>query len=350
MTGRIDVRTLVLLGVGVLAVSLAAPLMASLVVPALAIAFWRNALAAAAIAPVVLWSEKGRSGSAPSGGQMSRVGPAEPSSVPPGTFARLGARRQRRRRRLQRRQQRRQPQPQTQPRHRQLLLVLLAGACLAAHFGFWITSLTMTSVASSTAIVSLQIIWVVGYDLARGAELRSQVIVGLAVAVVGAVVVSGVDFSISTRALAGDGLALLGSIGIAAYAVIGGRVRQTMTTSTYTLGCYSTAALLLLVATLLSGQALTGYDARQWVLLALLAVTAQLLGHSVFNHLLATVSPMVVSLAILLEVPGAALIAAVWLGQVPGVTAFAGLALILAGMAAVILASPPSGDTEVAAA
>lgn len=296
---RPDLRTLALLGVGVLAVSLAAPLMAALVVPPLAIAFWRNALAATVIAPVAVTRHR----------------------------AELGA--------LTR---------------RQVLAVAVAGLCLASHFGFWITSLTMTSVASSTAIVSLQVIWVVAYDLRRGAVVRPQVVAGVLVATIGALVVSGVDLSISPRALAGDGLALLGSIGVAAYAVIGGRIRQETTTTVYTLGCYGTAAAVLLVAALLGGQDLGGYDADQWALLAVLAVTAQLLGHSVFNHLLATVSPMMVSLTILLEIPGASLIAAAWLGQVPGTAAFAGLALILAGIAVVILAAPPSADTEVVVA
>jgi drug/metabolite transporter (DMT)-like permease len=154
------------------------------------------------------------------------------------------------------------------------------------------------------------------------------------------VVVSGVDLSISRRALAGDGLALVGSVAVAAYAVIGGRVRQTLSTSAYTLGCYGTAAVALLAAALVSGQALTGYDARQWAGLVVLAATAQLLGHSVFNHLLATISPLVVSLALLLEIPGAALIAAAWLDQVPGPSAVAGLVLILAGMAVVVLSAP----------
>ena len=47
-------RTLLLLAVGVVAVSLSGPLMAAMVVPPLAIAFWRNALATAALAPGVL--------------------------------------------------------------------------------------------------------------------------------------------------------------------------------------------------------------------------------------------------------------------------------------------------------
>ncbi|MCW2754380.1 MAG: family transporter [Marmoricola sp.] len=288
---RIDLRTLVLLAVGVGAVSLAAPLMASLAVPALAIAFWRNGLATVAIAPVAAVRNRAELGS------LDR---------------------------------------------RQVLTVALAGCCLAAHFGFWISSLAMTSVASSTAFVSLQVLWVVGYDLARGAAVRTRVLHGVALATIGALVVSGVDFSISTRALAGDGLALAGSVGVAAYAIIGGRARQTMSTTTYTLGCYGTAAAVLLVAAVVRGQALTGYDPGQWWRLGILAATAQLLGHSVFNHLLDRVSPMVVSLTILLEIPGASLIAAAWLGQVPGVGAVLGLVLILAGMAVVISAAPPS--------
>jgi drug/metabolite transporter (DMT)-like permease len=68
----------------------------------------------------------------------------------------------------------------------------------------------------------------------------------------------------------------------------------------------------------------------------LLTVSAQLLGHSVFNHLLATTSPTVVSLALLLEVPGASLLAALFIGQVPPLAAGLGLAVIVTGMALVI--------------
>jgi drug/metabolite transporter (DMT)-like permease len=309
--------TIALLGVGVLAVSLAAPLMVSMTVPPLAIAFWRNALATAAIAPVATLAYTNL--------RRSRVGSVGTPGASDATFAGPATR-------------------------RDLALVVVAGLCLASHFGFWVTSLGMTSVASSTAIVSLQVIWVVGHDLARGASVGGRVVVGVLLATAGAIVVGGVDLSISARALAGDGLALLGSLGVAAYAVIGGRARQRLRTSTYTLGCYGTAALALLVAALVAGQPLGGYAQDQWLKLVLLTVTAQLLGHSVFNHVLATVSPMVVSLTILLEIPGASLIAAAWLGQVPEATAFVGLVMILAGMATVVVAAPGSDRPEVAPA
>ncbi len=284
-------RTVALLAVGVLAVSVSGPVTAAVVMPPLVIAFWRNALATGVLAVPVVTGRRA-------------------------DLAVLGSDR------------------------RQLGLAVTAGVCLAVHFGFWVTSLTMTSVASSVAILSLQVVWVVAWDALTGAPAGHRVLLGVLVAVAGAVVVGGLDLTISARALLGDAFALVGSIAVAAYTIIGARARRTLSTTAYTFACYASAALALLVALLAAGDSLTGYGRREWVLVVVITLTAQLLGHSVFIHLLDTISPMMVSLALLLEIPGAALLAAAWLGQVPGPGAVAGLVLILAGMAAVILAAP----------
>jgi len=94
---------------------------------------------------------------------------------------------------------------------------------------------------------------------------------------------------------------------------------------------------VLLAGALIGGVQLWGYDAESWLLIIAVTVVAQLLGHSVFNHLLAVMSPMLVSLVLLLEVPGAALLAAVFLGQVPPIGVYAGLVLILAGLVTVVV-------------
>ena len=283
-------RTLLLLAVGVVAVSLSGPLMAAAVVPPLAIAFWRNAFAAAVIGPAA----------------VTRQGP-ELRGL---TGRRLG-------------------------------LVLASGAVLALHFATWVTSLTLTSVASATAIVCLQLAWVVCWQLMRGERFGRMVVVGLALAFAGVLVVSGVDLTLSSRALAGDGLALVGGVAAAAYTVIGSRARQSASTTTYTFVCYGSCAVLLAVACLVSGQHLGGYPLRQWGLLLLITGTAQLLGHSVFNHLVATTGPLLVSLALLLEVPGAALLAAAIVHQTPPATAVAGLAVMLVGMTVVVVQQVP---------
>jgi drug/metabolite transporter (DMT)-like permease len=280
------VRTLILMAVAVLAVSLSGPLMAAAVVPPLAIAFWRNAFATVALAPAVLTGRREE-------------------------LAAL--------------------------RGRRLGLVAVSGAALALHFATWVTALTLTSVASATALVCLQLAWIVAWQLVRGERFGARVVLGLALAFAGVLVVSGVDFTLSTRALAGDGLALVGGVAAAAYTILGSRARQSVTTTSYTFVCYGTCAALLAVASLVAGQDLGGYPLDQWGLLLLITGTAQLLGHSVFNHLLATTSPMVVSLALLLEVPGAALIAAFLLGQRPPAAALLGLAVMLAGLVLVIV-------------
>lgn len=273
------------MALGVVAVSMSGPVMAAMVVPPLAIAFWRNAFATVAIAPAA----------AARSGELGSLG------------------------------------------RRRFGMVAASGLALAVHFGTWVTSLTLTSVASATALVCLQIGWVVAWQMFRGERLSVGVVVGLVVSFLGVLVVSGVDFTLSTDALLGDLLALVGGIAGAVYIVVGSRARQTVSTTSYTFVCYGTCAAILAVACLLAGQPLWGYDAGQWGLLLLVTVTSQLMGHSVFNHLLATTSPMVVSLALLLEVPGAALLAAWFLGQRPPVAAIAGLATILAGMACVIV-------------
>ncbi|NUR08767.1 MAG: DMT family transporter [Nocardioidaceae bacterium] len=279
-------RTLLLMAVGVVAVSLSGPLMAAMVVPPLAISFWRNGFATVLLAPGVV---------------------------------------ARRRDEL------------VQVRGRSLGLVVGSGLALAVHFGTWVTSLTLTSVASATAIVCLQVAWVVAWQLLQGVRFNRGVVAGLVLAFAGVLVVSGVDFSLSTRALVGDLLALVGGMASAAYMLIGARARQTVSTTTYTFVCYGSCALALLVACRVSGQAVLGYDVSQWALLLVVTLTAQLMGHSVFNHLLATTSPVLVSLALLLEVPGASLLAAAILGQVPPAAAIVGLVVILVGMALVIV-------------
>ena len=281
-------RTLLLMAVGVVAVSLSGPLMAAAVVPPLAIAFWRNAFGTLAIAPGAV---------------------------------------------LRRREELRAM------RGRRLGLVLLSGFMLAVHFATWVTSLTLTSVASATAIVCLQLAWIVLWHMSRGDRFNARVLLGLGTAFAGVLVVSGVDFTLSTRALLGDVLALVGGMAAAAYTVIGSRARQSASTTTYTFVCYGSCAAVLAVACLVAGQDLGGYPLEQWGLLLLVTATAQLMGHSVFNHLLATTSPMYDSLALLLEVPGAALLAALILGQQPPAAALAGLAVMVAGMALVIVSN-----------
>ncbi len=288
---------LLLVVVGVLGVSTSGPIIAALAVPPLAIAFWRNAFGTAAIAPYALARHRD-----------------ELRSL----------------------------------RGRSLRLTLVAGVLLAAHFALWVPSLALTSVASSTALVCMQAVWAALFGRLVGQVLPATAWLGMLLAIVGVLVVTGVDFSLSTRALVGDVMALLGGVFSGAYVVVGGQVRRRVSTTTYTAVCYGVCAALLLGACVAARQPLTGYAGRDWLLLVALTILAQLLGHSVFNLVLRSISPTVVSLAILFEVPGAALLAAWWLGQTPPLAALPALVLMLAGIAIVIRVTTSGPGTALA--
>jgi drug/metabolite transporter (DMT)-like permease len=282
--------TVGLLSVGVVAVSFSGPIAAATAAPALAVALWRNALGAAAVLP---WALAGR----------------RPE------LARL-ARTQR----------------------PVLARAVAAGLVLAVHFGLWIPSLRLTSVTAATALVTSSPLFTMAADRLAGRRVPRAVVAGVLLAVAGVLVITGVDAGTSGRALTGDLMALGGGAAGAAYTVLGASVRRTLSTTAYTAVAYPVCALALLPVCLLGGVPLGGYAPRTWVELAVLTLTAQLLGHSLLNRALRSVGATTVSLAVLLEVPGATLVAwAVW-GQAPPAATLPGAALLLAGLAVVVQA------------
>ena len=293
-TSEVHATSVLLLVVAVIGVSMSGPLMAAAVaVPALAMSLWRSGLGALVLVP--------------SGLTTSRQ------------------------------------ELRTLPR-RDVVRSCFAGVMLACHFATWTASLKYTSVASATALVCLQVAWVVVIARLSGARASGRVWRGLGLALAGVLVVSGVDLSISTRALTGDLLALIGGVFAAVYVTVGSRVRERTSTTTYALLCYTTSAVVLLLACAVGGVQVAGFSARSWLLIAAVTLASQILGHSVFNYLLATISPMVVSMTILLEVPGAALLAGLFLGQAPPMAVYVGLGLILVGLALVVSARTRAGS------
>jgi len=221
--------------------------------------------------------------------------------------------------------------------------IITAGLFLSAHFATWVPSLRFTSVAASTALVATQPVWAALMARAQGAYVDRRVWVGIAISLIGVLVLTGIDFSLDPRTLIGDVLALAGAILAAAYVTAGEKARQTVSTPVYTSVAYGVSAVVLLPLCLLFGAQLWGYSAKDWWLIIALTAGAQLLGHTLINRVLRTTSATVTSLAILFEMPGATLIAALWLGQVPPLAILPALVLLFAGLVLVIRA----GDRRV---
>jgi len=139
-------------------------------------------------------------------------------------------------------------------------------------------------------------------------------------------------FGGGSDALLGDVLAFAGALAVAGYLLLGRVVRRRLSVSTYAASVYGVAAVVLLPACLLTGSSLGGYQAASWLALAGVVVGPQLLGHTVFNGLLASVSASVVAVALLLE-PVIATLLAWWLfHELPGPAFWVGAPMVLAGV------------------
>lgn len=271
--------------VAVLAMSWAGPLIRLSSAPALAVAAWRLLFSAAFVALVLAWRG--------------------------GLRVRLGA--------------------------RDAALALASGVLLAGHFWSWIASLSLTTVASSVVLVSMQPIFVAGLSAVLLGE-RPTVVqwLGIALAVAGTAVIGWGDFTRGRAPFAGDLLALAGAVLVSGYYVIGRRLRQQLDLWTYVGVVYGIAALVLAGALALDpATPLVAYPARDWLIFLALAAGPMMLGHTGVNYALRYRPAYVANVVLLGEPIGATLLA--WLlpqiHERPPAQTLSGGILILVGIA-----------------
>lgn len=220
-----------------------------------------------------------------------------------------------------------------------LLLATFAGAILAGHFiGFFI-SMRYTSVAAGTALTALQPLFAALILRAIGGHIPKRAWLGMSVSFFGVLIVTGVDFQISTRAFLGDIAAIICALLAAIYVIVGAKAREQLSTATYTGICYLSCSIVALIVAISSGLNLFAYPGREWLILLGLIIGAQVLGHTIMNFTLQALSPAVVSLVVFFEVPVSAILAFWWLGQLPSSGTVPGLILILLGCAIFVLRS-----------
>jgi len=219
---------------------------------------------------------------------------------------------------------------------RDLLLGALAGLLLAVHFGTWISSLFFTSIASSVALATTNPLWIA---LASWLIFKEKpgwgLLAGIAAALAGTFLIfadSGESSAGAPAPLLGNSLALLSSVAISGYLLIGRRLRAHVSLLSYVWIVYGAAALALLSACIVSGQPLIGLSATTYVLILLMALGPQLLGHTAFNWALQRLKPAVIALAILGEPIGSALLAWLLFGETLAPLQMAGFALVLCGI------------------
>ncbi len=218
---------------------------------------------------------------------------------------------------------------------RDVLLILLGGFFLAAHFATWVTSLEYTTVLISVVLVTTTPIWVALLErVFLRTRLPAAVLLGLLIVLIGGtmIAVNGDDGGVSSRPLLGGTLALLGAVAVAVYLVVGRKLRATLALTPYIWLVYGTGALFLLAGLLLTGTEVAGYSAAGYGWVVAVALMPQLIGHTFLNYALAYLPATYVSISTQLEPVLSTIVAYFVFAEMPGVWQVVGGAIIMTGV------------------
>ena len=224
---------------------------------------------------------------------------------------------------------------------RDMLFILLSSVFIALHFWLWITSLSYTSIASSVILVTSHPVFVavISYFLWRE-RLNKLAISGIVVALIGVIFINYGGFTLSSEAFWGDLLALVAGFAMGAYLIIGGQLRARIDILPYLTIIYTCSAVILLAATMILGYSLFGYSPITYVMLILLAVVPQVVGHSSLNIAVRSIPVTFVSVAVLGEPVGATILGYFFLNEIPTANEIAGGLIILGGIFTVMRGKP----------
>jgi drug/metabolite transporter (DMT)-like permease len=191
---------------------------------------------------------------------------------------------------------------------RDLGYILVSGIFLALHLGFWITSLSYTSISSSVLFTNLQVIFVLVLSaLLLKERVNRWVTGGIMTALLGSLLI--VQGDLQSGKLLGDMLALLSGLFVACYFLIGRKVRARVDVWTYTALAAGAAAVVLLAGCKMAGLNFIGYPRLDWGLFLLQAAGPGIVGHASLNWALKYVKAPIVSVSVLGESVGASLLA-----------------------------------------
>ena len=199
---------------------------------------------------------------------------------------------------------------------RVVLAAMACGVLYGVHFGTWVSSLTMTSVASSVTLVTATPLLLAILSIATGRDRPSRwhwISIGLAL--IGLSLIGWADLSLSREALIGDGLAFVGAIAMAFYLLIVRSLGEDLDVLAF--GGVATAfgALSLFGAAVIAGVPIAFASGESLLWIALAALLPQLVGHTLLTWSLRHATPTAVGIATVGEPVGATLLAWIWLGE-----------------------------------
>ena len=195
---------------------------------------------------------------------------------------------------------------------RDLILIFLCGAMLAADLALWHISINWTSVANATLFNNCApiILLVFGWVF-FGERITRDILIALAVATAGMGLLIGENFALSPSQLGGDLVAVSTAFFYAIYLFLVKSLRARYSTFSIMAGTSLVSGTCLFVVSIASGWELLPADLNNWLIVLALAIICHVIGQSLIAKALAHLPTTVASFGLLLQPVSAAILA--WL-------------------------------------
>ena len=221
--------------------------------------------------------------------------------------------------------------------HTTILIMVGIGLILAAHFALWITSIELTSIASSVILVTahpLLVGPVSHFFLKERLSTANAFGIGISVSGVFILVYGNYGFAQGLDTLEGNILAILGGVAAGLYIMGGRKLRKTVSVASYAVVVYAVGTVALFFTCLFFNAPIYNLSMEDYGLILLMAVVAGLFGHTLYNWSLEYVRASLASVVLLGEPIGSSLLAFVipQIHQVPSQYTLFGGGVILIGI------------------
>ena len=224
--------------------------------------------------------------------------------------------------------------PRQPATRRDFLLLATAGLFFTGDLSIWHWSLQFTTVTNSTLLTNVAPIFVtIGARFMFAERITTSFVLGMALALVGAGMLVGTSYRLSTEHLWGDFLSIVAALFYAGYLLTLKQLRQNFTTPTIMAWSGLVSCAGFGIVAWLSRETMWPPSTKAWWVVAGLALVCHLGGQTLiaygFGHLPASFS----SVSLLWQPVVAALAAWAFLGERLGWLQTLGAVIVLAGIA-----------------
>ena len=234
------------------------------------------------------------------------------------------------------------------------LILWLAGLAFAGDLAVWHQSIRLTSIANSTLLTNLAPVFLtLVLHFGFGQRHAPRFWLGLVLALAGAVVLMASSLRIGRETAFGDLLAIVTAMFYAAYQLLVSRGRQNFSALDVMLRSSASAAAVLLLITLLTGEPMWPQSAHSWAILAALALISHVGGQGLIAWALAHLPASFSSVTLLVQPIAATVFAWMILGEGFGPQQVLGGVIVMAGILLCRFAMPaqnPQSEAEKAGA